>query len=60
MGVMLIDFSKAYDRVDRKILYDKLRKKGIRESTIGYIMAIHDNSKIVIGKTERYVDKGVP
>ena len=56
---MLIDFSKAYDRVNRDLLYVKMAIAGINEETINYVKSIHLNTKVVIGE-EKFINTGVP
>ena len=59
-GVMLVDFSKAYDRVDRNLLYLKMALAGIKRETIDFVKSIHANTKIVIGTEEKEVNTGIP
>ena len=59
-GVLLIDFSKAYDSVDRGVLYERLRKIGMPEELVYKIKAIHSNSKIIINDNTVTLSKGVP
>ena len=57
---MLVDFSKAYDRVNRDLLYIEMALAGIKKHTIDLVKSIHSNTKIVIGTEERKVNTGIP
>ena len=42
-GIVLIDFSKAYDRVNRDILYRKMIAIEVTDRIINFIRTIHNN-----------------
>ena len=44
-GILFIDFKKAFDSVNRSILYKKMEKFGIAREIISVIEAIHINSR---------------
>ena len=46
--MLLIDFKKAYDLVDRLLLYKRLKSVNIDDITLLKIRAIYANSKVVI------------
>ena len=48
-GVLLIDFSKAYDRVNRAKLYNILEELEVKEEELNLLKAIHNNSALHIG-----------
>ena len=59
-GVVLIDFSKAYDRVDREKLYSVLEDMKIQEGPLKLLKAIHNNSRTLIGDIKVRLMNGLP
>ena len=57
---MLVDFSKAYDRVKRDKIYVKTVIIWIKKEKFDLVKSIHANTKIVIGDTEKHVNTGIP
>ena len=47
-GILLVDFAKAYDSVNRDRLYQTIHEAGMDADTLYKINAIHSNSKVVI------------
>ena len=65
MGVVHLDFSKAFDVVSHSILIDKLRKRGLDEWTVRWIENWLNNrtQRVLINRAEsgwRPVTSGVP
>ena len=46
--VAFIDFKKAFDSVDRGILFDVIRKQGIHGNLLNAIMAIYTSVKAAV------------
>lgn len=51
-----IDFSKAYDTIDRQILWDKIRKLGIVDTFCHAIMSIYTNVLCSVRLNGHYTD----
>ena len=55
--MLLIDFKKAYDLVDRLLLYKRLKSVNIDDITLLKIRAIYANSKVVINGNKTVLNK---
>lgn len=59
-GLLFIDFSNAYNKVDRKLLYNILRKRNVlEEDEIKYLEALHERILIQCGEYQLYTQNGV-
>ena len=59
-GIVLIDFSKAYDRVDRDKLYEILEEMKVEKNSLNLLKVIHNNSYTSIGGIRIRLKKGLP
>ena len=48
MHVVFVDLEKAYDRVQRKVVWDVLRKKGVGETYVRIIKDMYEGSSTKI------------
>lgn len=61
LWLLFIDFKSAYDRVDRKILYEKLKElKIINKKEIQMLKFLHHKMRVTIGSSECKTQLGVP
>ena len=51
-----IDFTKAFDKIDRSILYDKLKKCGISSMMLRIIEDMYRKIKRKVRTSDRYTD----
>ena len=58
--MLLIDFKKGYDLLDRPLLHKKLESVNIEDLTLLKIRAIHANAKAVINGKRTGLNKGHP
>ena len=56
-NLLFLDFAKAYDRVDRKILFQKLRQLNFPESFVRYLEEYYANDFIVTDSTGKRTRK---
>jgi hypothetical protein len=52
MGVISLDIRKAYDTVDRTILWDKLRALGAELHTVAIVRSLFDNCQVVFTRND--------
>ena len=57
---MLINFSKALNKVDIQKLYSTLEEYRTTKNIVEHFKNIHRNTKIVVGKEERHINTGIP
>ena len=61
MWLLFVDFKSAYDKVDRSILYEELKKKKILETDeIKMSKFIHQRMEVGLGKSSCQTEVGVP
>lgn len=59
--VIFVDFSSAYDTIQRKKLYEILHTKRIlNESKIQILKFVHQNLRIKLGNKDCNIERGVP
>jgi hypothetical protein len=58
---LFIDFSSAYDRVDRRILYNALEKRNVLDKPkLDLLKFIHKHMNVRIGSRSCHTTNGVP
>ena len=56
---LFIDLKSAFDKVDHKLLIEKLKKKGVSKELINTIQWLYANTKIKVNGKEIGIGRGV-